>query len=54
MKKTRLTETRIFSKRLDGFLWNLARWKIDILGYNILIDMNKELRTELGEKRDQS
>ena len=44
------TKMLISSKRLSGFLWTLVRWKICILGYNILIDTNKRIITKRWEK----
>ena len=45
---------QIFSEWVGKFLWSLVCWKTDILGYNILIETNLELRTEHWEERDQS
>ena len=45
---------RISNEWLGGLLWILVFWKTDNLGYDILIDTNKELRKKHCEKRDQS
>ena len=54
MGRTEFTKMRIFGERLDGFWWDMARWKTDILVYNSLIDTNKEFWREHWAKRDQS
>ena len=54
MGKTDFTKMRIFSERLNGFWWDLALWKTDILGFNSLIYTDVELWREHWEKLDQS